>query len=585
MEEILEQIKNEIDAIEEQQNNLKELEKNAEKLKEEEKQLQEEQNGIRDKESGFYKDLSEKIAEKHAEFIEVNNMRQDKDSEINELIFKAKGKIQREIESKKKYIDENRNADVKGIDLAKLKAEKEKIEREIELNNITREEFDTKSDAEKQEIRKAKENYLNNKHRLAEINPTIELIDTLDGKTPKDQFIELDNLNEEIEETFNRDHLDKRLDKEKLLNDMVSGRQKREQEKYNETIQEAMEEEKMKKIEQEEIEKEDIKRVEEEKRQRVVQAKIKEMEEAAARRKADEEAARRRAAEEEAVRKKAAEEAAAKRKAAEEIRKKSNEVNIVYSAKYDQLVVKNVGLNKNDIIERKDIKLITPLELAEKMSEPEEKFENLEQSTLIHLQLLKAYDERYGTSKAKEYLEIATKDTKTKQENAKEMQDSHINIHYNLKGLYDGDFTLEETQEILKVANQAKKKGTATVEKGFKVTMRELLDKIASKMKIGKFYPKEETLKLSQAKATEHEKQIDSNYEQANTKQKVEPKRKVSKRDAMKKFKDDMKSKTKGQQIDTKDLMERLERAANDAINRSEQDENINVNKGEERED
>lgn len=583
MEEILEQIKNEIDAIEEQQNNLKELEKNAEKLKEEEKQLQEEQNGIRDKESGFYKDLSEKIAEKHAEFIEVNNMRQDKDSEINELIFKAKGKIQREIESKKKYIDENRNADVKGIDLAKLKAEKEKIEREIELNNITREEFDTKSDAEKQEIRKAKENYLNNKHRLAEINPTIELIDALDGKTPKDKFIELDNLNEEIEETFNRDHLDnKRLDKEKLLNDMVSGRQKREQEEIEKAEQEEIEK----------AEKEDIKRVEEEKRQRIVQAKIKEMEEEAARRKADEEAARRktaeevtrRAAEEEAVRKKAAEEAAARRKAAEEIRKKSNEVNIVYSAKYDQLVVKNVGLNKNDIIERKDIKLITPLELAEKMSEPEGKFENLEQSTLIHLQLLKAYDERYGTSKAKEYLEIATKDTKTKQENAKEMQDSHINIHYNLKGLYDGDFTLEETQEILKVANQAKKKGTATVEKGFKVTMRELLDKIASKMKIGKFYPKEETLKLSQAKATEHEKQIDSNYEQANTKQKVEPKRKVSKRDAMKKFKDDMKSKTKGQQIDTKDLMERLERAANDAINRSEQDENINVNKGEERE-
>ena len=64
------------------------------------------------------------------------------------------------------------------------------------------------SDSEKQAVRKAKENYLNNKHRLEEINPKIELMDILGDKSPKDKFIEIENLIKNVEEKFDRKNMD-----------------------------------------------------------------------------------------------------------------------------------------------------------------------------------------------------------------------------------------------------------------------------------------------------------------------------------------------------------------------------------------
>lgn len=268
MEEILEKIKNEINTIKEKQNELKNITEDSEKIKKEEEQLKEEQNAIGDTKSGFYKDLSEKIAEKHAEFIEVNNNRMDKDKEIEQLIQNKKEEIKNEIANKKQYIDENRNVNLEGVDLNELKAEKERLEREIKLNDTTKEEFAKMSDSEKREVRKAKEDCLNNMHRLNEITPIIELVVTLDGKTPKDKFIEIDQLGKTVEENFDKNNLDKILenkmfkdmDNKELLNEMVSGREKREQERYDETIQEAIENEEIKKKQEAEEEKElDIK--------------------------------------------------------------------------------------------------------------------------------------------------------------------------------------------------------------------------------------------------------------------------------------------------------------------------------------
>lgn len=76
------------------------------------------------------------------------------------------------------------------------------------MNDTTKEEFEKMSDSEKQEVRKAKENYLNNKHRLDEITPTIGLMEVLDGKDPKDKFIEIEDLIKTVENKFNRDSLD-----------------------------------------------------------------------------------------------------------------------------------------------------------------------------------------------------------------------------------------------------------------------------------------------------------------------------------------------------------------------------------------
>ena len=201
MKEILEKIKNEINAIKKEQKNLEELTIQCDELKKQKKELETQRDEIGDPNSGFYQDVVQKIEEKNNEFIEANNERMNKNKTIEKLITEKKEEIKKHIADKKHYIDENRNVD-------KLKEEKEQLEREVELNNITREEFDTKTDAEKKEIRKAKENYLNNKHRLAEINPIIELIETLDGKDPKEKFMELNNLDKQIDTNFNKNGFD-----------------------------------------------------------------------------------------------------------------------------------------------------------------------------------------------------------------------------------------------------------------------------------------------------------------------------------------------------------------------------------------
>ena len=204
MKEILEKIKNEINAIKEEQKDLEKLTENTEKIKEEKKQLEEEQTTITDRESGFYKDLSEQIETKSNEFIEVNDKRMSKKSEIDKLIFVKKAEIKAELSAKKQYVDENRNTSLEGVDLVALKAEKEKLEKEIELNNTTKLQFEEMSDSEKMAVKKAKENYLNNKHKLDKINPVIELADTLDGKTPKEKFLEIENLEKLHEEMLQK---------------------------------------------------------------------------------------------------------------------------------------------------------------------------------------------------------------------------------------------------------------------------------------------------------------------------------------------------------------------------------------------
>lgn len=208
MEEILKNIESEVNFIKEQQEELNILANNSKEVRDELKKLEEERDAISDKESGFYKDLSEKISKKDAEFRQEDIKRMTKDREINKLIAEKKELILKQLEEKKKYIDENRDADLQGKNIDNLKEEREKLQKEIRLNDTTKEEFEKMSDSEKQEVRKAKENYLNNKHRLDEITPTIGLMEVLDGKDPKDKFIEIEDLIKTVENKFNRDSLD-----------------------------------------------------------------------------------------------------------------------------------------------------------------------------------------------------------------------------------------------------------------------------------------------------------------------------------------------------------------------------------------
>lgn len=190
----------------------------------------------------------------------------------------------------------------------------------------------------------------------------------------------------------------------------------------------------------------------------------------------------------------------------EELRKKSDKVEIAYSSKFDAFLIRNVDLKKNYRVERKAMPPITPLELAEKMNEPEEKFKNIDRSTMMHLQLLCEYDERYKTNKANQYLEEQQSERAT-EERVRYMRDIFsIGVHYDLTALYEnGQLTKGEQEEILDVANASQEKGMATVKKGMKVYMKETINKV--KGFFSKIKSKTKTLKLPLAQREEGQRE------------------------------------------------------------------------------
>ena len=220
MEEILKMIEEELVAIKNEKEELTELEAESKNAQDEFKQAQEETKKVENRESGFYKDLADKEEEAEKNFKEIDIKRMNKDTSINYLISIKRDNIIKKIEEKKQYIDDNRNVDISEFkeDYEALKEESEKLKKEIELNDTPRDKFDDLSDADKQAVRKAKERYLINRHRLDEINPKIELIETLDGKSPLDRYMEFNKLLKTVEDKFNRENF------ENLLEDIESNK-------------------------------------------------------------------------------------------------------------------------------------------------------------------------------------------------------------------------------------------------------------------------------------------------------------------------------------------------------------------------
>ena len=169
----------------------------------------------------------------------------------------------------------------------------------------------------------------------------------------------------------------------------------------------------------------------------------------------------------------------------EEITKNSKSVRILYSAKRDKYLVTNVKLGKIKVVDRKDLDQIDKRALAEVWGK------DLDNVDINVLQVLMAYDKQYKTTKATEYVNMLSTNGKSKKQRQAEMQESQIDIEYNLKGLYnkykigfnkyEDEFSKEEKEELLSIANNASKKGIATVKKGLKVNFMEIISKITRK--------------------------------------------------------------------------------------------------------
>lgn len=215
MEKIIRELGNEISGLQKQKGEVIEIEAKMRQLQDEMKAKKAEMDEIPDKKSGFYTDLAEEFKEKDSEFKNVYIERERKRGALNKEFSEKKNDVLNKLGKKLRFVDENRNINME-VDLEALKKEKEKIEEEIKLNDTPKEEFLKMEPSDQRRVKKAKENYLNNKHRLGEISPQIDAIEAMDGKSPKDRYLEISQMIKIIDEKFTLEKIDdfkKRIDK------------------------------------------------------------------------------------------------------------------------------------------------------------------------------------------------------------------------------------------------------------------------------------------------------------------------------------------------------------------------------------
>lgn len=483
MSEIVKKIKKEIEAITEQTKELEKITEISETSRIELKELEEKRNEIKDSNSGFYQDIEKQIKEKNTEFMQKNIERMSKSNEVNSIVLEKKREILEEIEKQKDFIDQNREIKVEEYNLDQLKSEKDKLEKQITLSKIMggTEEYEKLSDSEKEEVKEAHGQVLNNQKRLKEIAPVIEILTFLDGEQPKDKFIKLSSMSDMVEKEFKLDGLQ---DLNEKLNKFETEKQIEKdpvEEEHTETIiDKEPENENEEKDNSPELSNRIIEETEKEiNNNSVISPKnISKMEE----------------------------------KQSKQQRAKTNDIlQISYSAKSDIYILKNKSKNEIRIENSDELEKIDKKILAQKLGKKESELINIDTKIFS---LLYNYDK----ARAVEYFEMMTTLGKSPNQRKEEMIEKNLKIDYNLKGLYDKikdtkyvngrnvkSFTKEERNEILKIANNAKINGIAEVTKGAKVSIREMFDKIISKTKSVK-------LLSSPKKEEEYSKLANSDY-------------------------------------------------------------------------
>lgn len=202
-----EEIKKIILELLEQKNKIVVFEKKIDEMNEKEKVLQEERDKFTDKESGFYKDAKAKLDNLRGLRNACIRTREIEKHKLEDEIKRKKAEVVSKLQEKLKMIDENRKSKVEE-QLTDLKKEQEELERQIALNDVRGEAFEALNPEDRKEVIMAYRNVLNNKHRLNDILLKIAIVETLDGKEPRDKYLEISDMIAGIEEKFTYDNID-----------------------------------------------------------------------------------------------------------------------------------------------------------------------------------------------------------------------------------------------------------------------------------------------------------------------------------------------------------------------------------------
>lgn len=170
-------------------------------------------------------------------------------------------------------------------------------------------------------------------------------------------------------------------------------------------------------------------------------------------------------------------------------------VNIFFNAKNNLYILENAYTKEQQIIKRTDLKTLDKSFISEQTGK------SIHDLTYIHtdiLQLLKLYDKKNLSNTADIYFNLVSEIHKSKEDLHRELKDAHINIEYDLTGLYDTP-TITDTEALLKIVNNSKRMGIATVKKGLKVAIIESIKKMALSLQLLNPFSYNKKMKLLEA--------------------------------------------------------------------------------------
>lgn len=206
----------EIKELRKQKDSIEKLSEQSANLKVERDNKKQELDKIQDYKSAFYEDLSKEYAEKDSEFAQSLAHEELAKRNLKRNMEEKKSKILNELEVKLAKVEKNRNsefANLKQDEVKKLTEEKKKLEEELKLNDVTKEEWLKLPKEEQIKVNHAKEQYLNNKHRLEDIEPKLEIANLYEGKTPVEKYTEIKEKMDVINNEFTLENLDNLIEK------------------------------------------------------------------------------------------------------------------------------------------------------------------------------------------------------------------------------------------------------------------------------------------------------------------------------------------------------------------------------------
>lgn len=234
--DLINEYEKEIKELKKQKESIEKLSEQSANLKVERDKKKQELDKIQDYKSAFYEDLSKEYSEKDSEFATSLAHEELAKRNLKRNLEEKKSEILNGLETKLVKVEENRNnefAKMEQDEVKKLTEEKKKLEEELKLNDVTKEEWLKLPIEEQIRVNHAKEQYLNNKHRLQEIEPKLEIANIYEGKTPIEKYTEIKEEIDVVNKEFTLENLDNLVEK---LN------QKESKEKFEKDWEEAIKE-------------------------------------------------------------------------------------------------------------------------------------------------------------------------------------------------------------------------------------------------------------------------------------------------------------------------------------------------------